>query len=192
MTAPLPVWRQFLGAALENRRDGPHNRYAQIATVRPDGRPANRTLVFRSFLDPDNQLVFTADLRSDKAAQIGANAWTEVCWYFVSAREQFRVAGRAAMFVGDGGETLSSARMRIWRELSDSSRQTFTWPQPGAPRASSKEFRRVVKEDPPAHFALFVVTPQQVDHLRLVIHPHERTLHTRLDGDRWTSEAINP
>jgi hypothetical protein len=43
----VPQWRTMLQRSLGKNRSLAYARYVQLATVRPDGRPANRTVVFR-------------------------------------------------------------------------------------------------------------------------------------------------
>lgn len=47
MAAAAPQWREMLQRSLKKNKSLPYSRYVQLATVRPDGRPANRTVVFR-------------------------------------------------------------------------------------------------------------------------------------------------
>ena len=65
-------------------------RYVQIATVREDGRPANRTVVFRGFLWETEKLTFVTDSRSCKVQEVAKNPWCELAWYFPDSREQYR------------------------------------------------------------------------------------------------------
>lgn len=188
----FPAWRAVLEVALNRHRELPSARYVQVATVRADGLPANRTLVFRSFFDPGNRLVFTTDLRSDKITQLGVNPGVELCWYFSSSREQFRIAGRATIIAGKGEAEALQMRLRTWRQLSDGSRQAFSWPRPKEPRAGIDEFQRLVPDEPPPHFALLIVAPQRVDHLDLSTGPHQRTVHRLTGENEWTSTAFNP
>ncbi|MCA1991428.1 MAG: pyridoxamine 5'-phosphate oxidase family protein, partial [Coleofasciculus sp. S288] len=90
----LAPWRSLLASALHKNRSLPYARYFQLATIRADGRPANRTVVFRGFLDSTNQLKIITDTRSQKAEQIDHQPWGEVCWYFPKTREQFRLLGQ--------------------------------------------------------------------------------------------------
>lgn len=62
--AAAAPWREALQRALAANAALPHAKYVQLATVRPDGRPANRTIVFRGFLgsQPD-VLTFVTDAR---------------------------------------------------------------------------------------------------------------------------------
>ncbi|KAI5054742.1 hypothetical protein GOP47_0029887 [Adiantum capillus-veneris] len=55
-----------------------HSSYFQLATVRRDGRPANRTVVFRGFVEESNILQFTTDYRSNKIEEILHNPRGEV------------------------------------------------------------------------------------------------------------------
>jgi hypothetical protein len=52
----LAPWREPLARALHRNRSLAYSRYLQLATVRNNGRPANRTVVFRGFLENTNQL----------------------------------------------------------------------------------------------------------------------------------------
>ncbi len=92
----LPPWRSPLARAIHRHRSLPHSKYVQLATVGSDLRPHNRTIVFRGWLEPDSQMKFVTDLRSQKAQDLLAinagESWGEVCWYFTKTREQFRIA----------------------------------------------------------------------------------------------------
>ncbi|NJL49732.1 MAG: pyridoxamine 5'-phosphate oxidase, partial [Leptolyngbyaceae cyanobacterium SM2_5_2] len=56
ISTALAPWRSALGRALHRNRSRPYSRYFQLATVQTNGRPANRTVVFRGFLPDSNQL----------------------------------------------------------------------------------------------------------------------------------------
>lgn len=56
-------WRELLQRALKKNSGCRHSRYVQLATVRPDGRPANRTVVYRGFLGESDVLTFVTDSR---------------------------------------------------------------------------------------------------------------------------------
>ena len=42
-----PPWKSMLQKALDANKQLPYGKFFQIATVRPNGRPACRTVVFR-------------------------------------------------------------------------------------------------------------------------------------------------
>jgi len=46
-----PAWHAAIARALERGSSVPSSRYLQIATVRPDGRPTVRSVVFRGWFD---------------------------------------------------------------------------------------------------------------------------------------------
>ena len=75
----LAPWRSLLSRALHQNRSLPYARYFQLATVRANGHPANRTVVFRGFLDDTNQLKIITDSRSQKIEQIAQQSWGEAC-----------------------------------------------------------------------------------------------------------------
>ena len=62
MAAAAP-WKQALEKALEANKDTPTVNWVQMATVRPDGRPACRTLWCRGFLGDSDKLAFLGDRR---------------------------------------------------------------------------------------------------------------------------------
>ncbi len=56
-------WKEVLQKALKRNAKNRESKYVQIATVRPDGRPANRTVVYRGFLGETDKLTFVTDIR---------------------------------------------------------------------------------------------------------------------------------
>jgi pyridoxamine 5'-phosphate oxidase len=189
-------WRSPLARALHLNRSLPYARYLQLATVRLDGRPANRTVVFRGFLDNSDRLKFVSDTRSEKFAQIEAQPWAEACWYFPKTREQFRITGTLKAIASDSPDPeLQQARISSWQELSDSARLQFAWAHPGQLRAADDTFNPPAPsaEVPLPHFCLLLLEPVQVDRLELRGDPQNRTIHTWLEGDRtWSTQAVNP
>ncbi|MEB3359251.1 MAG: Npun_F5749 family FMN-dependent PPOX-type flavoprotein [Synechococcales bacterium] len=191
----LAPWRTPLSRAIHRNRSLPYARYFQLATVRLDGRPANRTVVFRGFRDDSNQLETVTDARSNKFDQILNCPWAEVCWYFPQTREQFRLEGMLTLVQADGSDVdLQQERRQVWQGLSDSARSQFTWPHPGKPRAHASEF----DTDPPDpdqpldNFCLLLLDPIRVDHLELRGEPQNRFLYHRDDQGHWQEQAVNP
>jgi pyridoxamine 5'-phosphate oxidase len=194
----LAPWRQPLAHALHRNRSLAYSRYAQLATVQPNGRPANRTIVFRGFLNDTNQLKFITDDRSDKIEQIVQQPWGELCWYFPKTREQFRLFGELAIVTAVETDTvLSKARDIQWQELSDSARLQFAWPHPSKPRGESDQFDVPAPDpaQPPDNFCLLLLNPTQVDHLELRGNPQNRYRYDRIepsDEAQWLTQEINP
>jgi len=80
----------------------------QLATIRADNRPANRT-VFRGFLEDTDQLKFVIDARSQKVDQIFHQPWAEACWYFPETHEQFRITGCLTLVQADHADSAQAS-----------------------------------------------------------------------------------
>jgi len=195
----LAPWRSPLAHALHRNRSLPYARYLQLATVRVDGRPANRTVVFRGFLDGANQLQLITDDRSEKIAQIEHQPWGEICWYFPTTREQFRLTGKLSLISTDcPNENLVQAREQLWQSLSDQARIQFAWPNPGQSR-SEDGFAPIAPDaiKPLSNFRLLLLEPTQVDHLELRGNPQNRYLYIYdkniYDKNyQWSVQEVNP
>jgi len=191
----LAPWRSSLARAIDQHHSQPYSRYFQLATVQADGRPANRTVVFRGFLECTNQIKIIIDTRSQKTDQILHQPWGEICWYFTETREQFRLAGELILIDTNYPDPeLQKARHSTWQDLSDNARLQFAWPDPGEPRAK----REVFSPPPPnpatplPNFCLLLLDPSQVDHLELRGDPQNRWLHLRCESQIWSTVAVNP
>jgi PPOX class probable FMN-dependent enzyme len=167
-----------------------------MATVRTNGCPANRTIVFRGFLEESNQLKFVTDARSEKAEQIQQQPWAEVCWYFPNTREQFRITGHLTLVSSDYSlPILQKARVSIWQDLSDAARLQFAWPEPGTPRIKNKAAFEPPSPDlhePLPNFCLLLLDPVQVDHLELRGEPQNRRLYHLDENQGWYCQEVNP
>ena len=189
----LAPWRSPIARALQRNRSLVYARYLQLATVRPDGKPANRTVVFRGFRDDTDQLKFIADDRSEKIEQIEQSAWAEVCWYFPNTREQFRLLGTLTIVKHDhSNDELQEARRSMWQNLSDSARVQFDWAHPGKPKIEVSSPPLPSPTEPLPHFCLLLLDPNQVDHLELRGDPQNRYLYHRADDRSWSSQEVNP
>jgi pyridoxamine 5'-phosphate oxidase len=188
----LAPWRSPLARALHRNRSRPYSRYFQLATVTPDGYPANRTVVFRGWLPDTNTLTLVTDRRSHKVADIAAHPWAEACWYFTQTREQFRLAGPMAL-VDSADTALAPARQTAWEALSTNARQQFYWPHPAANREAEASFSpREVGEAAPETFCLGLLTPHRVDHLELRGDPQSRYRYQQQANGSWSATPINP
>ncbi|MFO0952408.1 MAG: pyridoxamine 5'-phosphate oxidase family protein [Isosphaeraceae bacterium] len=185
------TWRTRLDAAVQAHGGEPTARYAQLATVRADGRPANRTVVVRGLIEPEGCPVITTDIRSQKVSQLRENPWAELCWLFPLTREQFRFQGRVRVVTGPREAPL---RDPWWQSLPEASRRTFLFPTPGtSPRAARADFplEDPAPAEPPESFVLLVFQPEEVEYLDVRVQPHERVRYTRA-GEGWSAEPINP
>jgi len=192
----LAPWRTPLSRALSHNRSQPFFRYFQLATVTPEGKPANRTVVFRGFLENSNQIKIVTDLRSEKITQIQRQSWGEICWYFTETREQFRLAGQLTLVDANyTNEHLRQERKKTWESLSDSARQQFTWSHSGKQRQENDpafDSPPPNVNDPLPHFGLLLLHPIKVDHLELLGNPQNRYLYHLNESGNWRIRAINP
>jgi pyridoxamine 5'-phosphate oxidase len=192
----LAPWRVPLSRALHLNRSQPYSRYLQLATIRKDGKPANRTVVFREFLENTNRLQIITDSRSEKIAQIDSCPWGEACWYFTKTREQFRLLGQLTLITVDcPDETLQKARRIVWQGLSDAARSQFAWPKPGKTKnkdSSAFSPLQPLPDEPLTNFCLLLLNPEKVDHLQLKGDPQNRYLYYLDNFQTWLTQEINP
>ncbi|HIK55969.1 MAG TPA: pyridoxamine 5'-phosphate oxidase family protein [Synechococcales cyanobacterium M55_K2018_004] len=191
----LAPWRSPLARALHLNRSLVYARYVQLATVRPDGRPANRTVVFRGFLNETNALKFVTDTRSEKMAHLHHQPWGEVCWYFPNSREQFRLGGPLTPVTADTvDESLLKARRIQWHDLSNAARSQFAWANPGHPRDPQASFSPPPPDpnQPLPNFCLLLLQPVEVDHLQLRGDPQSRDRYWLQESGEWQQQAVNP
>ncbi|MGB3636508.1 MAG: Npun_F5749 family FMN-dependent PPOX-type flavoprotein [Rivularia sp. (in: cyanobacteria)] len=191
----IAPWRSFLANALKKNRSQPHSRYFQLATVGSDGTPANRTVVFRGFIEDTNQLKIITDARSEKITEIQNQSQGEICWYFTNSREQFRIAGNIIIIdANHQNSELLSARQSTWQDLSDNARIQFAWAHPGEARANPEAFSPPQPDanKPLDNFCLLLFEPVKVDHLRLRGEPQNRTFYVRNEAGVWDVSEVNP
>ena len=189
-------WRDTILKSLKKNSRLAYARYAQLATVKEDGRPANRTIVYRGFLEDTPKLTFVTDRRSKKINELRANPWVELCWYFPQTREQYRIAGTMRVVkVDEADNAMLAARETAWKRMSDGARSQFAWPFPGLERTeddSSWDPEPVTEDRPPLEeFCLLVLDPHEIDHLQLK--SNERNVFSKADaGEEWNQLRVNP
>jgi PPOX class probable FMN-dependent enzyme len=189
------LWLPSLVLALYRNRHAPDSRVVQMATVRGDGRPANRTIIFRGFQPDSSQLTFTVDSRSKKVAELERASWCELCWYFPVTHEQFRISGPTKIVRHDDSNAgLLDARRDTWSKLEEPVRVSFTWPAPGKPRDCRLPFP-IIHPDPDkplSHFCLLILDPHEVDMLELSGNPQNRWSFSRSESGEWHGIELNP
>jgi pyridoxamine 5'-phosphate oxidase len=203
-------WKILLQQSLRRNERLRNSKYFQIATVRPDGKPANRSVVYRGFLWDTDHITFVTDRRSNKTTDLDANPWAEIAWYFPETREQYRILGKVTVITKDtpAEEKLGRARTGAWRAMSDPGRQQFTWPSPGVPRATGEEDEAAFatappsKDDPVADpFCLCFIEVEEVDLLNLKSNERKKFVINSGGGDgsrsletavEWIESNVNP
>jgi pyridoxamine 5'-phosphate oxidase len=191
----LAPWRQVLARSLHRNRALVYARYFQLATVRANGRPANRTVVFRGFLPESNAIAIITDRRSQKITQIEQQGWAEICWYFPKTREQFRFAGM--LHIVDAlhpKESWQKAYYETWQNLSEAARTQFYGVAPGLPKDLEpiEPVPQSVSDPIPESFRLLVLEPDDLDYLDLTAHPHDRCHYWLDNAGAWQAQWLTP
>merc|ERR1719409_2083040 len=206
MAASLgPAWRSaVLTAIKKNDKHMPYAKYFQLATVKPNGRPANRTVVYRGFLGESEDITIVTDLRSNKVDELRCAPFGGFAWYFPESREQFRVAGELEVIAKDSA-SMQSERQAAWDRMSPAGRAQFAWPTPGFPQLEEGAVRPGtnkqtfdVPEDVVAdgsdandNFCLVVMRVEEVDHLSL--RSNRRFTHVKVkETGEWVTTEVNP
>ncbi|XP_057496022.1 pyridoxine/pyridoxamine 5'-phosphate oxidase 2 isoform X1 [Actinidia eriantha] len=195
VTAP---WKQLLLNALESNSTLKHSSFFQLATIGSNGKPSNRTVVFRGFQENSDKIQINTDYRTRKIDDLKHCPFAEICWYFTDSWEQFRINGRIDVIYESCPDPRKlQQREKSWFASSLKSRLQYLGPNPGLPllgELPSQESSLDPSAGPVEAFCLLVLDPDQVDYLNLKI--NERlTFTSRLstDGEKfWTSERINP
>ncbi len=191
----LAPWRSHLQRALHRNRSQIFSRYFSLATVTEAGYPANRTVVFRGFLDKSNKIEVVTDIRSEKFIHLSKNPQGEICWYFAKTREQFRIRGKVELITEKyEGERLLSQRQKAWEKLSQAGKEQFYWANPGTLLAENKEIIafNIDEKKPAVNFCLLLFNPERVDHLELRSNPQNRHIYELTSEDKWLMNAVNP
>ncbi|KAK9093905.1 hypothetical protein Scep_025374 [Stephania cephalantha] len=197
MAAP---WKPLLLNAIQTNSNLKHSSFFQLATIGSNGRPTNRTIVFRGFENVSDRIQINTDCRTSKVEEIKHCPFGEICWYFTDSWEQFRINGRVDIIDESDPDPLKlQQREKSWFASSLKSRLQYLGPSPGLPciseeTSSSHEYSLDPSSGPVSAFCLLVLDPDQVDYLNLK--SNERISFTyKQDGDgnkRWTSKKINP
>ncbi|KAJ4777348.1 Pyridoxine/pyridoxamine 5'-phosphate oxidase [Rhynchospora pubera] len=193
-----PPWKALLLKALETNSHLKHSSFFQLATIGPNGRPSNRTVVFRGFEEGSDKIQINTDTRSNKVEEIKHVPFAEICWYFTDSWEQFRINGKID-YIDSSNKDLAKLQQRekAWFASSPKSRLQYLGPSPGLPvicQETVKETHLEPSAGPVAAFCLLVLDPDQVDYLNLK--SNERMAFTFTlseDGSKiWKFETINP
>ncbi|XP_047336263.1 pyridoxine/pyridoxamine 5'-phosphate oxidase 2 [Impatiens glandulifera] len=200
MEKAVAPWKQLLLTALESNSSTTKNSAAfiQLATLGPDGRPANRTVVFRGFQEMTEKIQINTDCRSRKIDDLKHCPYAEICWYFTESWEQFRINGRVDVIDGSCSDLMKlQQREKAWFASSLRSRLQYLGPHPGLPSLTEQDPPPSIIDaggGPVDSFCQLVLEPDKVDYLNLKIGKRVHfTSEVTINGDKhWTSDNINP
>ncbi|KAG9144834.1 hypothetical protein Leryth_025640 [Lithospermum erythrorhizon] len=179
------AWKQLLLNAVESNSHLKHSSYFQLATIGSNGKPSNRTVVFRGFQDDSDNIQINTDTRTRKVEDLKHCPYAEMCWYFTDSWEQFRINGSVDTIDASNPDPLKlQQREKTWFASSLRSRLQYLGPTPGIPSVA-EETSTNPHIDPSAG---------PVDYLNLK--SSDRLIFTSTinsDGETlWNSEKINP
>ncbi|KAL9229008.1 hypothetical protein vseg_004526 [Gypsophila vaccaria] len=196
-TPVMTPWKQLLLHALQTNSHLKHSSFFQLATIGADGKPANRTVVFRGFQEESDKIQINTDLRSHKIKDIKHWPFAEICWYFTDSWEQFRINGFVDIIDGSSSDPLKlQQREKAWFASSLNSRLQYLGPDPGLPSITEdlpKDNRLDPSAGPVSSFCLLVLDPDEVDYLNLKTNMRAGYRCSSLNGVKlWSTEKINP
>ncbi|XP_042398820.1 pyridoxine/pyridoxamine 5'-phosphate oxidase 2-like isoform X2 [Zingiber officinale] len=184
----MASWKPLLLKSLDSNAHLKHSAFFQLATIGSNGRPSNRTVVFRGFQEDTDMIQINTDCRSVK-----------VCWYFTESWEQFRLKGTIDIIDATNSDALKlQKREKAWFASSLKSRLQYLAPTPSLPAIAihdpGEEIQLDPSEGPVDAFCLLIFDPDQVDYLNL--RSNERLIFTsKPNGPScklWMSQKINP
>ena len=155
-------WRDLLKRSLSLNSSLPNAQYAQLATVRCDGTPGNRTIVFRGF-NQDSELQFCTDVASSKVQEISQTPAVELCWYFPMSREQFRISGTMVPITSRDPSPLQHVRRTVWDSLSFAAKKQFL----SITTLAESDETRARALEPTDSFCVLLLAPRKIDYLNL-------------------------
>nr|XP_017236807.1 PREDICTED: pyridoxine/pyridoxamine 5'-phosphate oxidase 2 isoform X2 [Daucus carota subsp. sativus] len=165
-TTAIAPWKQLLLNAMQSNSHLKHSSYFQLATIGINGRPANRTVVFRGFQDNTNKIQINTDSRTHKIEdlkQCPFGEQREKAWFASSPRSRLQYVGPYPGL-------------------------------PSISEQSSEESSLDDSTGPVDAFCLLVLNPEQVDYLNLK--ENKRVNFTARQSNEseklWNSERINP
>ncbi|XP_050249466.1 pyridoxine/pyridoxamine 5'-phosphate oxidase 2 [Quercus robur] len=196
-TVTMGPWKQLLLSALDSNSHLKHSSYFQLATIGSNGRPSNRTLVFRGFQENTDQIQINTDSRTHKIEDLKHCPFAEICWYFTDSWEQFRINGKIDIIDASTTDPKKLQQRQIsWFASSPKSRLQYSGPSPGLPCLSEQPHQDFLDPStgPVVAFCLLVLDPDQVDYLNLKSNLRVKFASgLNVNGEKcWTSEIINP
>ncbi|XP_022147468.1 pyridoxine/pyridoxamine 5'-phosphate oxidase 2 isoform X2 [Momordica charantia] len=166
MGSAAAPWKSLLLTALESNGHIKHSQFLQLATVGANGRPSNRTVVFRGFQEGSDNIQINTDSRSRKVEELKNCPFAEQrekAWSSIPSKTRMQYLGP-----NPGLPYLTGQPAK--ENLQDSS------------------------SGPVDSYCLLVFNPDQVDYVNLK--SEKRFLYKASSSSRgeklWSTERINP
>jgi len=164
-----------------------------VSTVGSDGRPAARVMLLKAH--DARGFVFYTNFDSRKGAELFANPWAALCFFWHELYEQVRIEGRCQPVPDEEGDAYFATRPRMSQIGAWASEQS----RPLASRAlfeqrlAEVEARFAGRDVPrPPRWSGFRVVPERIEFWRGIENRlHERTVYW-LEGGQWHSGLLFP
>jgi pyridoxamine 5'-phosphate oxidase len=184
---------EFLDAAERARARQVDTAPAALATADADGRPSVRMVLVRGA--DERGFVFFTSYRSRKAAELTANPYAALCFYWAAIDEQIRVEGPVERTTATESDAYWVSRPRGAQLGAWASEQSATLVSPDILRERCRTIDERFRDRPverPPFWGGFRLVPARIEFWhgrpdRL----HDRILHAR-GGDGWTIERLYP
>jgi len=164
-----------------------------LATATPDGKPSARMVLLKQ-VDHDG-FVFYTNYRSAKAAELDANPYAALVFYWVTLDRQVRVEGNVVRTTAEESREYFKTRPResqigAWASAQSeviSSREVLEQ------RAKKLEAQYSDREiDCPEHWGGYRVIPERIEFWKSRVgRLHDRILYER-SGNGWTISRLAP
>ncbi|XP_064962251.1 pyridoxine/pyridoxamine 5'-phosphate oxidase 2-like isoform X7 [Musa acuminata AAA Group] len=163
--ATAASWKPLLLRALDSNAHLKHSAFLQLATIGSNGRPSNRTVVFRGFQEDTNVIQINTDRRSAKIEEIKHCHFgeREKAWFASSLKSRLQYLAPAPRL-------------------------------PDISNGSGEENQLDPSEGPVEAFCLLLFDPEQVDYLNLKSNERFifSSRSSEQGFKLWMSEKVNP
>ncbi|MCH2190141.1 MAG: pyridoxamine 5'-phosphate oxidase family protein [Gammaproteobacteria bacterium] len=184
----VPEWRLSLEVTLKNETNTHTATYCQLASVDSGGHPRVRTMVWRGFDESDHGILMCTDAGSAKRFEFNQDSRAEIAWYFVDARQQFRLSGFVECLSINGDDL--NLREQLWSKLSAGAKKSFV--DNSMLKKTAKDFKFETYGDVvPEFFTVIKFQPVFVKKLDLRSEPHGQQAW-QLTGLDWVKKRLVP
>ena len=164
-----------------------------LATATPDGRPSARMVLLKQV--DDEGFVFFTNYNSVKAAQLDANPFAALVFYWSTLDRQVRVEGSVMRTSAQESRDYFKTRPRESQIGAWASAQSEAIASREALEQRARELEALYRDcevDCPEHWGGYRLKPERIEFWKSRIgRLHDRILYQR-DGDHWTITRLSP
>ena len=193
--APPDPIAEFLDALAQAReKETADATAATLATGDAAGRPSARVVLLKH-ADPRG-FVFYTNYESRKAAQLAANPWAALCFYWTTTGQQVRAEGPVERVSEEESDTYFASRPRGSQIAAWASQQSHALPSRAhlVAQVALHEARFAGRAVPrPDFWGGYRLVPRRMEFWWNRLHRlHDRRLYTRAADGGWAVERLYP